>query len=124
MTNKLQNEFDLDALFAAEKSRTIAPSDSLMSAILADADQVHQERNKPRTTAVPASGWRSWIGNLGGWQAVATFASCACFGAYIGYASPVADMIGIGSDSLASESFEFGDSFSIVSEFEQTLLEG
>jgi hypothetical protein len=122
MTNKMQSDFDLDALFAAEKRRSIEPSSDLMSAILADADHVHQARNQ--SPAKPKNvWWRQWVGNLGGWQAVATFASCACFGAYIGYASPATDLIGV-NQGVVSENYEFDDSFSIVSEFEQTMLEG
>lgn len=124
MTNKLQNEFDLDAFFADEKVSDLMPSDTFMNAVLRDADDVQASFMEPVRVVKTSTWWQGIVQQMGGWQAVSTFATCAFFGLYIGYASSVDQVLGYtsGTDSAAiSDAF---DSFSVASEFEVSFLEG
>jgi len=123
MTKKMHDDLNLDALFAAEKRHGLDPSDALMASILGDAaDQ--QAARVVTPTVVKQSFWKTALAELGGWKSVATFASFACFGIFIGYASPDAVLSGFGSDLASTDGYGFTDSFSLESEFEISLLEG
>jgi hypothetical protein len=124
MTNKLQKDFDLDALFADEKLTDLMPSDTLMNAVLRDADNVQADRARPAPVAQPTPWWQGIVQQMGGWQAVSTFATCACFGLYIGYASSVDQVFGLATSTDSAAISDVFDSFSVASEFEVSFLEG
>lgn len=119
MTKKLHEELDLDALFADAKAQTVAVPDAVMAKILQDAKGV-QDQVLTKPTVKRAPWWRGVVDQLGGWQAVGTFATCAVFGLYIGYASPTEVLSGFSTTSEAA----LEDGFSEASEFELSLLEG
>ncbi|GEM_PF-1058009 len=124
MTNKLQNEFDLDALFATEKSDAITPSDTFMARVLADADEIHAARQKLAPVVSPTPWWQGFVQHLGDWQAVSAFATCACFGLYLGYASTFDQVLGLVQSQETADLLDVRDSFSVASEFEISFLEG
>lgn len=124
MTKKLQGEFDFDAMFAAEQAVEITPSDTLMAAIISDADDVHAARQKTALAVQSTHWWQGVVRQMGGWQAVSAFATCACFGLYLGYASPVDQVLGLATSQDTAVLFDVFDSFSVASEFEISFLEG
>lgn len=124
MTNKLHEDFDLDAMFADEKVSNLMPSDALMNAVLRDADDVMLDRQKPAFVVKSTPWWQGLVEKMGGWQAVSTFATCACFGLYIGYASSFDQVFGLTTTSDTASISDVFDSFSVASEFEVNFLEG
>lgn len=80
---------DLDDLFAGLKARPPAPSDALMSRVLADAAALQPKTVAP-PRAAPARGglWSSFTAMFGGAGAVAGLASAAIAGVAIGLVAP------------------------------------
>jgi hypothetical protein len=124
MTNKLQKDFDLDALFADEKVSDMMPSETFMNAVLRDANDVQASFKEPARVEKSTLWWQGIVQQMGGWQAVSTFATCACFGLYIGYASSVDKVLGYTSGTDSAAISDVFDSFSVASEFEVSFLEG
>jgi hypothetical protein len=124
MTKKLHDEFDLDALFANEKADDISPSDTLMAAIMNDADVVHTARQKTVPAVQSTRWWQEIVRQLGGWQAVSAFATCACIGMYLGYSSSGDQILGLVTSQDNAVLSDVFDSFSVASEFEISFLEG
>jgi hypothetical protein len=121
MTKKLQDDFFVDALLEEAKRQEFEVPDALMLAILADADGLQAQPAKATSRDVRAPWWRGVVDQLGGWQAVSAFATCAAFGMYIGYASPTQVLSGFGT-TISEAALE--DGFSVASEFELSMLEG
>ena len=124
MTKKLHDDFDLDALFADERTTEIAPSYALMKAILDDAQDVQPSQQQPKYIAKPTPWWQGIVQQLGGWQAVGTYATFACFGLYIGYVSSFDQVLGLATSTDTAVLSDVFDSFSVASEFEISFLEG
>ncbi len=121
MTKKLHDDFFVDALLDVAKRQDIEVPSALMAAILADADGLQTQPVKMAPPMARAPWWRGVVDQLGGWQAVSAFATCAAFGMYIGYASPTQVLSGFGT-AISEAALE--DGFSVASEFELSMLEG
>lgn len=88
--NQPMQETDLDLFFDAARRDVAEPSDTLMAAIMADA-QAHMPVVDP--VQVPKArklGWLSSImATIGGWPAAASLATATIAGVWIGFTQPV-----------------------------------
>ena len=115
MTEKDENQIDLDAFFKEASEPTAELNSSLMANILADAGEVSAARQiaPVRSNAKP----RSWLSRLmeplGGIQGMAAVGLCAILGVTIGYAGTdtLQSIPGVG-DIVASISSDPLDDFS------------
>lgn len=129
MTEKDENQIDLDAFF--EEAIEPAPelSSSLMANILADAGEVSASRQtEPVRSGAKPRGWLSRIIEpLGGIQGMAAVGLCAALGITIGYAGTdtLQSIPGVG-DIVASISSDPLDDFSYggIASFNDFLAEG
>ena len=80
----------LEALFRAARAETPEPSADLMARIMADADAEIAARTRPVDGARRARPglWAALIGAIGGWPALASMATAAAAGVWLGFASP------------------------------------
>lgn len=101
MSDELQQDKMLDALFEAAKAQELPPSEGLMARIQADA---HAEQPRPMAVRAATSSllnalWRA----IGGWPAMAGLATATFAGGWIGIypTDYVADIMAqyTGSDS-------------------------
>ena len=81
---------DLESLFAEARDLRPVPGDGLMARILADAETVAAERERPAREAPARAGWRDWLRTLGGWPAVGGLVASTLAGLWIGVAQPAA----------------------------------
>ncbi|SPF75976.1 hypothetical protein ALP8811_00971 [Aliiroseovarius pelagivivens] len=88
--NQPIQENELDLFFDAARQDAVEPSDTLMAAILADA-QAHLPVVDPLPT--PKAHKNSWISSvfatIGGWPAAASLATATVAGVWIGFTQPV-----------------------------------
>jgi hypothetical protein len=87
-THRDADEAALDTFFAAARAEEHPPRTALLSAILADAAEVHASRHAAPDPAPRRSGWRlaSLFEPLGGWRALAALGACAAVGFWLGIA--------------------------------------
>jgi len=94
MTDERKTDVGLDALFAlARDGGDKAPSDALMSAILADADRVQADAFAATTApAIPPkrAPLQKLLAALGGWPSVAGLAAATAAGVVRGVSPPEA----------------------------------
>jgi hypothetical protein len=81
---------DLESLFAEARDLRPFPGDDLMTRILADAEAVATERERPVRAAPTRPRWRDWLHTLGGWPAVGGLVASTLAGLWIGAAQPAA----------------------------------
>lgn len=99
----------LDTLFAAERSCTVTPSQSLMTAVMADATLTQAQVAQTAPIPAPrASLWSRITDGLGGWQMVSGLAACAVLGLALGYSQPFGDGVGVGIATLDDTDLAFG----------------
>jgi hypothetical protein len=80
---------DLDALFATAAAVRAAPSDALMTRILADADALQPVPARP-VPAVKVQGWFQTLADwFGGGMSLAGMSMAALTGLYLGVAQPL-----------------------------------
>lgn len=87
-----QGSNDLDDLFATAATQRMAPSDALMSRVLADAmaEQPRAAGGQPMRPAVVRAGfWAQLAAVFGGGGALAGIGTAAVAGVVIGFAQPV-----------------------------------
>ena len=91
MTDKQSlSDQQLDDLLHQAKRADTTPSPKLMARIIADADQVANQRNglkKPRPARRGRSGFRALLDGFGGWPALAGLTTATLAGVWIGYAT-------------------------------------
>ena len=82
------DEAALEAFFAAARAEADAPRTALLSAILADAAEVHAARNAPAPAAPPRRTVRGirLLAPIGGWRGLAALGACAALGFWLGLA--------------------------------------
>lgn len=81
----------LEAFFVAGRAHAPEPGADLMARIMADADAEIDARTPMATLARPArrkSLWATLVSGIGGWPAVASMATAAVTGVWLGFASP------------------------------------
>lgn len=88
----MQDDPFLETLFETARADDIQPSETLMSAIVADAAK-HQPRDEPLAApsapARPKAGfWRDLAAAIGGWPSMAGLVSATVAGVWIGFAAP------------------------------------
>ncbi|EYD75489.1 Dihydroorotate dehydrogenase [Rubellimicrobium mesophilum DSM 19309] len=81
---------DLENLFSEARALRPEPGDDLMARILADAEAVAAERERPVRPVSAGPGWRNWLRTLGGWPAVGGLVASTVAGLWIGVAQPAA----------------------------------
>ncbi|MEY4871133.1 MAG: hypothetical protein RLZZ563_463 [Pseudomonadota bacterium] len=87
-----QGSNDLDDLFAMAAQQRMAPSEALMTRVLADAmaEQPRAPRAQPMRPTVPNPGfWAQLAAVFGGGGALAGIGTAAVAGVVIGFAQPV-----------------------------------
>jgi hypothetical protein len=87
MTHRDPDEALLESFFAAARAEEEAPRTALLSAILADAGEVHAARAAPPVPAArrPARSAR-FLAPIGGWRGLAALGACAALGFWLGVA--------------------------------------
>ena len=92
MTDKSEmGEAEIDGLLAQASRAEIAPTGDLLARIIADADQVADQRDiqdAPLRTGRRRGLFARILSGVGGWQAMAGLVSAAIVGVSVGYASP------------------------------------
>lgn len=81
----------LEAFFVAGRAHAPEPGAELMARIMADADAEVDARTPVRVPVAPRkrkSLWASFVSGIGGWPAVASMATAAVTGIWLGFASP------------------------------------
>lgn len=78
----------LDAFFDAGRKAAPQPSGDLMARILADADAEAARRVPVRTPVAQRGFWEALAGALGGRPGLASLATAAAVGVYIGFSPP------------------------------------
>lgn len=81
----------LEAFFVAGRACAPEPGPELMARILADADAEVDARTRLRAPAAQRarqSRWAAIMSAIGGWPAVASMATAAVTGVWLGFASP------------------------------------
>lgn len=81
----------LEAFFVAGRAHAPEPGADLMARIMADADAEVDARMAVHAPAAPRkrkSLWASLISGIGGWPAVASMATAAVTGIWLGFATP------------------------------------
>ncbi|MCK8463870.1 hypothetical protein MUY35_08425 [Aliiroseovarius sp. S1339] len=109
----------LDAFFDAARSDIAAPSDALVSAILADAEAHQPQCGSHAGTAVDPGAsrgfWADLVAAVGGWPSLAGMATATVAGVWIGFAAPIqletmsGGLILTGDYTLADESYALED---------------
>jgi len=85
------SEAELDALLAAAADAPKSADPRLLARIIADADQIADQREKPMAGAAkaPRPGFLAGLfSGIGGWSAMAGLTTATLAGIWIGYASP------------------------------------
>jgi hypothetical protein len=120
MGNHSTEPLDLDAFFAAEIEEAPAPSQALMSAVLADAMTTQAAFQAPALGARPALGLWAAIGvAIGGWPAVTGLAAATVAGVWIGVSPPQG--LDTFSETVFGSSYEYSDYLPV---FDNVLTEG
>jgi len=85
----------LEAFFEAGRARAPEPGPDLMARIMADADaEIDARAPIASPVATPAARrarngfWAALVSGIGGWPAVASMATAAVAGVWLGFASP------------------------------------
>ena len=81
----------LEAFFEAGRARAPEPGPDLMARIMADADAEIDARAPVATPAARRARngfWAALVSGIGGWPAVASMATAAVAGVWLGFASP------------------------------------
>ena len=81
----------LEAFFVAGRAHAPDPGADLMARIMADADAEIDARTAVRTPAAARKRkglWASLVSGIGGWPAVASMATAAVTGVWLGFATP------------------------------------
>jgi hypothetical protein len=91
MTPRPDQDDALEPFFAAARAAGEGPRTALLSAILADAAEMHAARTAPAPAAPrrPARGVRL-LAPIGGWRALAALGACAALGVWLGLAGNLA----------------------------------
>lgn len=85
------SDAELEAFFAAGRARAPEPGPDLMARIVADAEAEIAARapaplrSGPRTVRAR---WAALLSGIGGWPALASMATAAVAGVWLGFASP------------------------------------
>ncbi|MCB1349046.1 MAG: hypothetical protein KDK11_10515 [Maritimibacter sp.] len=82
----------LEAFFVAGRAHAPEPGTALMARIMADADAEIAARAAPKTRPGRARPglWAAVVAAIGGWPAVASMATAAVTGVWLGFAAPEA----------------------------------
>lgn len=124
MTNKTNENFDLDAMFATERDTMPLAPDDLMARIMQDAQDQTNDRTAPKIVTKNNSWLTGFLNAIGGWQSVTALTACACFGLYLGYSTSASNFLGAEIASESTDSFQYGNSFSNDAFYDVSSLEG
>ncbi|WP_432447855.1 hypothetical protein [Aliiroseovarius marinus] len=90
--SEIPHDDALEAFFNAARQDNPAPSDALMSAILADADRLQPQPKKLERDAempVKQGAVKAILSAIGGWPSAAGMVTATVAGVWIGFAQPV-----------------------------------
>jgi hypothetical protein len=120
MGNHSTDPLDLDAFFAAGVEDAPAPSQALMSSVLADAMATQAAFQTSAAPAAPALGFWAAMGvAIGGWPAVTGLAAATVAGVWIGVSPPQG--LDTFSETVFGSSYEYSDYLPV---FDNVLTEG
>lgn len=86
MTPRSDEETALERFFAAARAEDPSPRTALLSAILADAAEVHAARQTPPAPQRPTQHGTRLLAPIGGWRGLAALGGCAALGLWLGLA--------------------------------------
>ena len=106
----MDDDKDLEALFAEAQSTPRMVSDDLMARVLSDAatvqaDLLSSNKAEPALIAPKASFWDT----VGGWTGALGFAACAVAGIYFGYLATDLFTMSSGAAGLGFDGGLYGD---------------
>jgi hypothetical protein len=91
MSDKHLSDLELDAFFSAGREQVIEPSPDLLARVLADAESTHIAQAETARATPQKSGFLSELfSGLGGWPSLASLATAAIAGVWIGISPPAA----------------------------------
>ena len=106
----------LEEMFRAARAEAPEPSDSLMARIMADAEaEIAARAEAAHPVRTPRPGlWAALVAAIGGWPALASMATAAVAGVWLGFGATegvdaLAGGILIGDTGTATVSYEFED---------------
>ncbi len=111
---------DLSAFFDSAKDIETVPNAAFMEAVMADA--LHQTQSRVKPAPAPEPWWQTVLDSFGGWKGIGALTACACFGIYLGYASPE-NLSYINGIEITTDIID-EDSFSIAYDIEALFQEG
>ena len=88
MTEDSEKTIDLEPFFEAGRKSQPQPSDALMHRIMADIDQVSEDRERPIAAPLRPSLWERIIDGIGGWPTLSGMATAGIVGVVVGVSPP------------------------------------
>jgi len=101
----MENDKDLEALFAEAKNAPRPAPDNVMARVLVDAERVQRELQSP-VVAAPRKARSSIWDFIGGWTGAVSFAACAAAGLYVGYIGIDASLFGLTNGVVGDTLFQ------------------
>jgi len=88
MTEDSEKTIDLETFFEAGRKSQPQPSAALMDRIMADIDQVAEERERPKAAPLRPSLLKRIIDGIGGWPTLSGMATAGIVGVVVGVSPP------------------------------------